>query len=176
MGVLLQIWCIFSEHLFLRIPLDGCFCITDERYVRHERAPNPYQKNITSRNHNYQLLLDDSSHPTLWSLLCRTLFLTFCSAEVFYSLKLILMYLDNIDLEQIFQREQELSSPNQKTRYNQGCRKFSFGEQGKLSKNVSHLIFEMLSRLWIIGLVGLSSMCMKLEPFSSCGFSKSALK
>ena len=26
MGVLLQICCIFSEHLFLRTPLDGCFC------------------------------------------------------------------------------------------------------------------------------------------------------
>ena len=26
MGVLLQICCIFSEHLFLMTPLDGCFC------------------------------------------------------------------------------------------------------------------------------------------------------
>ena len=25
MGVLLQIWCIFSEHLFLGTPLGGCF-------------------------------------------------------------------------------------------------------------------------------------------------------
>ena len=25
MGVLLWIWCIFSEHLLLRIPLEGCF-------------------------------------------------------------------------------------------------------------------------------------------------------
>ena len=25
MGVLLQICCIFSEHIFLRTPLDGCF-------------------------------------------------------------------------------------------------------------------------------------------------------
>ena len=27
MGVLLQICCIFSEHLFVRIPLGGCFCV-----------------------------------------------------------------------------------------------------------------------------------------------------
>ena len=27
MGVLLQICCIFSEHLFLRTPLDGCICL-----------------------------------------------------------------------------------------------------------------------------------------------------
>ena len=26
MGVLLQIYCILSEHLFLRTSLDGCFC------------------------------------------------------------------------------------------------------------------------------------------------------
>ena len=26
MSVLLYICCIFSEHLFLRIPLDSCFC------------------------------------------------------------------------------------------------------------------------------------------------------
>ena len=26
MGVLLQICCIFSEHFFVRTPLDGCFC------------------------------------------------------------------------------------------------------------------------------------------------------
>ena len=25
MGVLLKICCIFSQHLFLRTPLDGCF-------------------------------------------------------------------------------------------------------------------------------------------------------
>ena len=28
MGVLLQIYCIFSKHLLLRKPLDGCFCNT----------------------------------------------------------------------------------------------------------------------------------------------------
>ena len=27
MGALLYIWCIFSEHLFLRTPLGGCFCL-----------------------------------------------------------------------------------------------------------------------------------------------------
>ena len=27
MGDLLQICCIFSEHLFVRTPLDGCFCV-----------------------------------------------------------------------------------------------------------------------------------------------------
>ena len=27
MGVLLQVSCIFSEHFFLRTPLDGCFCL-----------------------------------------------------------------------------------------------------------------------------------------------------
>ena len=27
MGVLLQIWCIFSEDFFLRTPLEGCICI-----------------------------------------------------------------------------------------------------------------------------------------------------
>ena len=27
MGVVLSICCILSEHLFLRTPLDGCFCI-----------------------------------------------------------------------------------------------------------------------------------------------------
>ena len=30
MGVLLQMCCIFSEHLFLRIPLDGCFWTVKE--------------------------------------------------------------------------------------------------------------------------------------------------
>ena len=29
MGVLLYICCIFSEHLFLRTPLEGCFCMSD---------------------------------------------------------------------------------------------------------------------------------------------------
>ena len=28
MGVLLQICCIFSEHLFSRTPQSGCFCIS----------------------------------------------------------------------------------------------------------------------------------------------------
>ena len=28
MGVLLKICCIISEHLFLRTPLEGCFCIS----------------------------------------------------------------------------------------------------------------------------------------------------
>ena len=27
MSVLLSICCIFSEHLFLRTPLEGCFCM-----------------------------------------------------------------------------------------------------------------------------------------------------
>ena len=27
MGALLQIFCIFSEHLFLETPLLGCFCV-----------------------------------------------------------------------------------------------------------------------------------------------------
>ena len=29
MGILVWICCIFSEHLFLRIPLDGCFCLSE---------------------------------------------------------------------------------------------------------------------------------------------------
>ena len=32
MGVLLQICCIFSEHLFLRTPLEGCVCIEEIKY------------------------------------------------------------------------------------------------------------------------------------------------
>ena len=30
MGVLLKIWCIFWEHLFLRTPLDGCICTSSK--------------------------------------------------------------------------------------------------------------------------------------------------
>ena len=36
MGVLLEICCIFSEHLFLRTPLDGCFC----KYGSYILIPN----------------------------------------------------------------------------------------------------------------------------------------
>ena len=38
MGVLLWICCIFSEHLFLRIPLDGCFW----RYLKNVFAKCRY--------------------------------------------------------------------------------------------------------------------------------------
>ena len=34
MGVLLYIYCIFLEHLFLRTPLDGCFCILEGRTLK----------------------------------------------------------------------------------------------------------------------------------------------
>ena len=31
MGALMYICCIFLEHVFLRTPLDGCFCNEDEQ-------------------------------------------------------------------------------------------------------------------------------------------------
>ena len=37
MSVLLWICCIFSEHLFLRIPLGGCFWIIILAVFKHER-------------------------------------------------------------------------------------------------------------------------------------------
>ena len=48
MGVLLQICCIFSEDLFLRTPLGGCFCnckvITNycAKYVEIRHFSDPY--------------------------------------------------------------------------------------------------------------------------------------
>ena len=45
MGVLLQICCIFSEHLFLRTPLDGCFC-SSLSVVVHEKV----DKTLTRTN------------------------------------------------------------------------------------------------------------------------------
>ena len=43
MGVLLYIWCIFSEYLFLGIPLGGCFCISRDYFG---------QKAITKKSTN----------------------------------------------------------------------------------------------------------------------------
>ena len=42
MGVLLQICCIFSQHLFLRTPLEGCFCklIYDCYHLLHDYSWN----------------------------------------------------------------------------------------------------------------------------------------
>ena len=38
MGVLLQICCEFSQHLFLRTSLDGCFCeLLYEMRVTHQQ-------------------------------------------------------------------------------------------------------------------------------------------
>ena len=38
-GILLQICCIFSEHLFLRTPLDGCFCAYPANKEASSRRP-----------------------------------------------------------------------------------------------------------------------------------------
>ena len=40
MGVLLQICCIFSEHLFIRTPLDGCFW-TSLLHINHAIPKEP---------------------------------------------------------------------------------------------------------------------------------------
>ena len=39
-GVLLQIFCIFSEHLFLRTPLGGCYSTFDLQNVDFLNNPN----------------------------------------------------------------------------------------------------------------------------------------
>ena len=37
MGVLLYIYCIFSENLFLRTPLESCICIFSEDILNGKR-------------------------------------------------------------------------------------------------------------------------------------------
>ena len=49
MGVLLYICCIFSEHLFLRTPLDGCFWMIYVDFQTRISVPLTYQISLFCR-------------------------------------------------------------------------------------------------------------------------------
>ena len=73
MSVLLKICCIFSKHLFLKLLLGGCFCIStanqnnlkkrtsSEYNCKYHCFPNPKFSNHSSKNSNDQL------HEVCWS-------------------------------------------------------------------------------------------------------------
>ena len=48
MGVLLYICCIFSEHLFLRTRVKGCFCSSYEGLLAKDKSFTFHQRNINS--------------------------------------------------------------------------------------------------------------------------------